>query len=129
MKHQILINLDSRVKDKLETLLDVTGTHNMSALPHILETAKILVDKKILDVFQVLPDYVAVYDISDEKVKNSEDTIFRYCYLDDDTYQYFREKYNNQNLSNNFMRYLSLIVSYMLTDQLGNVLDYNLVRD
>lgn len=129
MKHQILINLDLRAKNKLETLLDVTGTHNMSALPHVLETAKILTDKKILDVFQVLPDYVAVYDISDEKLKKSKDIIFRYCYLNDETYQYFRDKYNNQNLSNNFMRYLSLIVSYMLTNQLGNVLDYNIVRD
>lgn len=129
MKHQILINLDSRAKDKLEILLDVTGTHNTSALPHILETAKILVDKNILDVFQVLSDYVAVYDITDEKVKKSKDTIYRYCYLDDDSYQYFRDKYNNQNLSNNFMRFLSLIVSYMLTNQLGNVLDYNIVRD
>lgn len=129
MKHQILINLDSRTKDKLEILLDVTGTHNTSALPHILETAKILVDKNILDVFQVLSDYVAVYDITDEKVKKSKDTIYRYCYLDDDSYQYFRDKYNNQNLSNNFMRFLSLIVSYMLTNQLGNVLDYNIVRD
>lgn len=129
MKHQILINLDSRSKDKLEILLDVTGTHNTSALPHILETAKILVDKNILDVFQVLSDYVAVYDITDEKVKKSKDTIYRYCYLDDDSYQYFRDKYNNQNLSNNFMRFLSLIVSYMLTNQLGNVLDYNIVRD
>ena len=129
MKHQILINLDLRAKNKLETLLDVTGTHNMSALPHVLETAKILTDKKILDVFQVLPDYVAVYGISDEKLKKSKDIIFRYCYLNDETYQYFRDKYNNQNLSNNFMRYLSLIVSYMLTNQLGNVLDYNIVRD
>lgn len=129
MKHQILINLDKRAKDKLEILLDTTGTHNMSALSHILDTAKILKDKKILDVFQVLPDYVAVYDITDDKVKESKDIIFRYCYIDEDTYQYFREKYNNQNLTNNFMRFLSIVVSYMLTDQLGNVLDYNIVRD
>lgn len=126
MEHQILINLTPVTCEKLEKVLDVTGAHNMKVLPHILDVVMKLEEHDMLDMFDRLNVYA-------EDIKYYERTAkglhYRYCYINDEIYVYYREKYNNQNLVTNFMRYLSLIVEYMLHNQLDNILDYNLVCD